>query len=342
MTKPRLRGALFGCGIIAEFHLRGWARIPEVEIVALADPDLTRAAQRRDAFASHARIYDSPEALLVAEQLDFVDILTWPWQHREHCLRAKAAGLNVICQKPLCDDLGEARALVGEFTGYPKLFSVHENHVFRPWFQHVLGLSQGKSLGTLRWVRLEQNDPGLPPQRFNCETKRGVLLQYGVHLVDMVRALLGPPKRVSARLHRINPGIRGESLAHVTFDYAEATAVIDIAWKDGGFGQGSALLLGERGETFYEGTMTRGETSRLRIEQNHATVVDETRSPLDDYVEAFYRFERGYADALLGGGPAPQPAAENLVSLEMTFAAYAAAERGQPVAFRDFTRATPS
>ncbi len=197
MPKARLRGALFGCGIIAEFHLRGWARIPEVEIVAMADPDQARAAQRRDAFAPQARIYGSPEALLAAEQLDFVDILTWPWQHREHCLRAKAAGLNVICQKPLCDDLGEARALVGEFADYPKLFSVHENHVFRPWFQHVLRLSEEKALGTLRWVRLEQNDRRLPPQRFNRETERGVLLQYGIHLVDMIRTLLGPPDRVS-------------------------------------------------------------------------------------------------------------------------------------------------
>lgn len=342
MTKARLRGAVIGCGIISEFHLRGWARIPEVEIAALADRDRARAAQRRDAFAPAARIYESLEEVLAAERLDFVDILTWPWQHREHCLRARAAGLHVVCQKPMCDDLGEARALVGDFEGYPRLFSIHENHVFRPWFQRVLELHRKGFLGAPRWLRLEQNDPGLPPQKFCCETERGVLLQYGVHLVDMVRTLLGPPERVSARLHHISPGVRGESLAHVAFEYADATAVVDVAWKEGGFGQGSALLVGERGEAFYEGTMTRGEASRLRIARDRATVLDEARSALDDYVEAFYRFEREFTGAMLGAGPAPQPAAENLLTLEMTFAAYSAAERGETVAFRDFASAADS
>ena len=51
MSGRHHRGAVIGCGYIAEFHLRGWARIPEVEIVALADPDRARAGQRRDEFA---------------------------------------------------------------------------------------------------------------------------------------------------------------------------------------------------------------------------------------------------------------------------------------------------
>jgi len=339
MSGKRLRGALIGCGNIAEFHLRGWARIPEVEIVALADPDRDRALQRRDAFAPAAAVYGSLEAALAAGQLDFVDILTLPRDHREHCLRAKAAGLHVICQKPLCDNLGDARGLVRDFSGYRRLFSVHENHVFRPWFRHVLAEHRRQAFGALRWVRLEQNDPALPPQEFCRKSELGVLLIYGVHLIDMVRALLGAPERVSARLHRVSAGIRGESLAHVAFEYADATAIVDIAWKDGGFGQAGALVLGDRGEACYEGTMIRGGAARLRIARDHATVLDQARSSLDDYVEAFYLFERAFTDAMTGIGAAPQPAAENLSTLEMAFAAYASAERGGPVVFGDFLSA---
>ena len=47
----KLRGAVIGCGMIAEYHLRGWQRIPEVEIVALCDPDRSRAEDRRREFA---------------------------------------------------------------------------------------------------------------------------------------------------------------------------------------------------------------------------------------------------------------------------------------------------
>ncbi len=32
MMMKQLRGAIIGCGMISEFHLKGWKRIPEVDI----------------------------------------------------------------------------------------------------------------------------------------------------------------------------------------------------------------------------------------------------------------------------------------------------------------------
>ena len=57
MSATKLRGALFGCGMISEFHLRGWNRIPEVEIVALGNRTIERAEARRSQFAPQARVY---------------------------------------------------------------------------------------------------------------------------------------------------------------------------------------------------------------------------------------------------------------------------------------------
>ena len=336
MTSRRLRGAVVGCGFISEYHLRGWARIPEVEITALADPDVGRAEQRRSAFAPSAKVYRSLEDVLGSEALDFVDLVTLPGQHREQCLRAKQARLHVVCQKPLCDDLGDARALVRAFEGCPNLFSVHENHVFRPWFARIARETRARSFGDVRWLRLEQEDPALPPQDFCRESERGVLLIYGVHLIDMVRALLGTPESVSARLHRISGRVRGESLAHVCFQYPGATAIVDVAWKDGGLGRGGLTLVGEAGEASFEGTMTRGGPSRLRLLRGGGVFLDEARATMDDYAESFYAFERAFADAMLGSGPVPQPASENLRTLEMTFAAYAAAEKGGTIQWPDF------
>ncbi|HEY0711502.1 MAG TPA: Gfo/Idh/MocA family oxidoreductase, partial [Polyangia bacterium] len=81
----RLRGGIVGCGMIAAYHLRGWQRIPEVEIVALADPALTAAESRRNEFAPTARVYPSLEVMLERERLDFVDVISPPWLHAEHC-----------------------------------------------------------------------------------------------------------------------------------------------------------------------------------------------------------------------------------------------------------------
>lgn len=327
----KLRGAIVGCGFISEFHLRGWRRIPEVAITALVDPDRTRAEDRRARFAPTARIYDHLEALLAAEPLDFVDLLTPPALHEAHCRRAASAGLHVICQKPLCERWEDAARLVADLATHPRQFLVHENHRFRPWFRHVLALGRERALGSWRQVALLQHDPSEPAEKINTEAERGVLLHYGVHLADMMIALLGDPLRVHARWARINPRVRGESAALAMFEYPETTVTLDIAWKSGGAEQGHALFIGEHGEACYEGCMTRAASARFRVFQDRATVRDEPRVPLDDYVESFFQFERAFVDAVLYGAPPPSSAADNLRSLRAIFAAYESARTGSVV-----------
>jgi predicted dehydrogenase len=330
----KLRGAIVGCGMISEFHLRGWQRIPEVEIVALVDPLRERADVRRARFAPLARVYDTLDDLFSDPDrgaVDFVDILTPPWLHREHCLRAAQAGMHIICQKPLCDRLEDAQSLVAALRSYQRLFLVHENHPYRPWFRDMLQRHGSGFFGRPRFLHLMQHDAREPPERFKAEAERGVLLEYGVHLVDMVRALLGEPHRVTARLDRVNPRVLGESLAHVVFEYPETTAVIDISWKAHGLQQGGVLFVGDAGEAWFEGRMTRGEVSRYRVTAGNTVVVDEQRSPTDDYVEAFYLLEREFVNGMLGGPVPVQQAANNVRTLAATFAAYQAAA-GAPVA----------
>jgi len=332
----RLRGGVFGCGMISEFHLRGWQRIPEVEIVALGNRTIARAEARRDQYFPEAQVYSDLGNMLEEARLDFVDILTVPWLHREHCLLAKAANVHVICQKPLCDSLEDARTLVAEMEGCRKLFAVHENHPYRPWFQQVQALYREGFFGTARLLRLTQYDAKEPPESYKNQATLGVLIEYGSHLVDMALALLGTPVRAYARLHRLNSRTKGETSALVVYEYPENTAVIDIGWKPGGIAHGGLVLEGDRGAVLYEGTMARGASSRFRVTQGDAVVADEYRSPYDDYVESFYRLEREFADGILSGKPVTQSGPRNFQTLAVTFAAYRAAETGHPVEVAQF------
>src|SRR5579872_2933068 len=204
---PRLRGAICGCGMISEFHLRGWNRIPEVEIVALCDATLSRAEHRRAQYAPGAHVYHELEAMLAHERLDFIDVLTTPELHARHCLVARRADLHVICQKPLCPTLQEARALVATMQESPRIFAVHENHRYRPWFQPVRELFLQGTFGNISLLRIEHLVPTEPREPYKNEAKTGVWLEYGSHLVDMMRSLLGDPHRVRARMHRLNPAV---------------------------------------------------------------------------------------------------------------------------------------
>ncbi|HSB68095.1 MAG TPA: Gfo/Idh/MocA family oxidoreductase [Candidatus Methylomirabilis sp.] len=332
----RLRGGLFGCGMISEFHLRGWRRIPEVEIVALGNRTIARAEARRTEFYPEARTYDRLETMLEREQLDFVDILTVPWLHREHCLLARQAGVHIICQKPLCDTLEAGRALVRAMEGSPRLFAVHENHRYRPWFQRIRELQGAGAFGALRVVRLEQYDPTPPPELYKLRTERGLFLEYGTHLVDMIRALLGEPLRVYARMHHVTAEVRGESHALVVYEYPGATAIVNIAWQSAGPAFGGLVLEGEGGVAYYEGTMARGASSRFRVTQGKTTVVDEPRSPYEDYVESFYLLQRECVDCMLTGKPPTQSGPENLKTLASTEAAYMAAAQGRLIEVADY------
>jgi predicted dehydrogenase len=321
--------------MIAEQHLAGWARIPEVQIVALADSRPAAAEARRAAHAPEARVYPDVASLLAAERPDFLDILTPPAVHAEHCRLALAAGVHVICQKPLCPELADARRLVEDMRASPRLFAVHENHRYRPWFAEVRRRFAEGFFGRPCYLRIEQLDPYPPREPFKSGGERAVMLEYGTHLVDMVRALLGEPLRVYGRLHRPNPDVRGDSLAHVLLEYPGATAAVEIAWKAHGLQQGGFLFVGERGEAMYEGRLTRGEQARFRLARGNEIVLDERRSPTADYGESFYLLQREVTDALLAGHAPTQTGDENLRTLAATFAAYQSAVEGRPIALAE-------
>jgi predicted dehydrogenase len=327
----KLRGAIYGCGMISEFHLRGWKRIPEVEIVALCNRTILRAEQRRDEFVPSAHVYSDFAAMLRTESLDFVDILTTPALHREHCRMAGDARVHVICQKPLADTMQDALAIAEDFRGYDKLFAIHENHRYRPWFERARSLD----LGPLSLARFEHLNATEPGEAYKNETEQGILIEYGSHLVDMMRSVLGEPLRVYARTHRLNPKVRGESLVHAVYEYSEATAVVEVAWKDAAITQGGVLLAGRDGEAFYEGTLTRGHEGRFRVTRKQDIVVDEPCSPMGAYVESFYLLQRECTDYMLGRrATVVQTIEEHLKTLRCTFAAYDSARLGTVVSLQ--------
>src|SRR5262245_21300549 len=107
-----LRGAIIGLGNVGmEAHVPGWARRPDVDIVAVTDVRGERRAEcaRR---LPDARWYDSAEALLAGAAVDFVDICTPPTTHARLIAGALGRGLHVLCEKPLvcsADELLQVR-----------------------------------------------------------------------------------------------------------------------------------------------------------------------------------------------------------------------------------------
>jgi len=319
---PQLRGALFGCGMISEYHLRAWARIPTVRIIALGNRTVEKAELRRQEFCPDAAVYGSLSELLARERPDFVDILSAPAAHEEHCRQAVESGAAVICQKPLAPDWEAALRVATLLSGAGVATAVHENHRFRPWFQRVLEARRSGLLGRLRFLRIEHFNATSPAEAYKLASPAGVWLEYGSHLVDMMRALLGEPASVLAQAYRVSRAVAGESLVAAQYQFAGATASIEVGWKESVITQGSLLAIGDEGEAWFEGTLTRGGATRFRLVHRQSLVLDETRDATADYNESFYLLQQEFIGALAGAGSITQTPAEHLATLRAVFAAY--------------------
>jgi len=111
----KLRHAAIGVGGMGRHDLREINRSRRVEIVALCDIDENHLNAAGDAFPN-ARLYRDWRELLDQEQdhIDSVNITVPDHMHASITVSAMRRGKHVYCQKPLCHDVSECRAVAAE------------------------------------------------------------------------------------------------------------------------------------------------------------------------------------------------------------------------------------
>ena len=81
------KGVCIGLGYFSQFHLEAWSRLKDVEIIAVCDFDKDKLKQVASKYGIK-NTYTNVEEMFVAEQPDFVDIITPPKTHLELSLLA--------------------------------------------------------------------------------------------------------------------------------------------------------------------------------------------------------------------------------------------------------------
>jgi UDP-N-acetyl-2-amino-2-deoxyglucuronate dehydrogenase len=175
-----VRVGIAGCGRIGWAHALGWSADPRCELVAVAEP---RAAARDEVgelygVPATGRYADYKE-MLEAERLDVFSNCLWAADHLAATLDAIDAGARlVLCEKPLADDLGEARAMLeaADAAGV-KLAVGHQRRHYPGWDLAAAALAEGRIGRPLHaWTSI-----------------LGGLMSNGTHAIDTVRYLLGDP-----------------------------------------------------------------------------------------------------------------------------------------------------
>ena len=106
----KVKIGIIGTGWIAKSHADAYKKLPDVEIVALADivPGKAEAFAKANGL-SGARIYKSDKEMFENEKdLDGVSICTYNCQHAAPAINALEHGVNVMLEKPFTVTLDEA------------------------------------------------------------------------------------------------------------------------------------------------------------------------------------------------------------------------------------------
>jgi predicted dehydrogenase len=326
-----LRGALIGCGFFGRIQAEAWKRIPEAEIAAACDRELSRAAE----IASRA--YASAEEMLEREELDFLDVATGPDSHLELVRLAARRGLHVICQKPMAPDWSQAVAMVETAAAAGIRLIIHENWRWQPWYREARERIRQGAIGqpVSYWFRVRRGDgAGADPyarQPYLRTMPRFLVFETLVHALDTARMLFGDISGVSTLMRRVNPRIAGEDHAALLVRHEEAL----IGIVDGHRFLDLAPDSPPMGEAWFE-----GERGLLHVTPQgdlvaNGRVVWENRVRTGYRGDSVWAAQRHFVECLLSGAPAESEGREYLKTFAAVEAAYRSAAEERLVNIRE-------
>jgi predicted dehydrogenase len=204
-TQRQLRVGIIGAGAWATAaHIPGFQACESVEVVAICDTALHRAQIAAQAAGVH-RTYASVEAMLAGEQLDLVSIATPTATHQAAAAACIAAGLHVLCEKPLAYTVAQARAMADLARTSPVQTKVGFTMRYAPAMRRLRELMAEEYIGTPYLLQLFlQNGQFLDPAKprhwkmTREHAGAGAIAEYGIHGLDIARWMFGDVTRVCA------------------------------------------------------------------------------------------------------------------------------------------------
>ena len=105
------RIGIIGTGQIAQAHLKRWAEIDEVEVVAACDLDTASLSRTSETYGIPNTTSDFRE-LLTHDDLDAVDVCLHNNLHAPVTIEALRAGKHVYCEKPIAGSWADGKAML--------------------------------------------------------------------------------------------------------------------------------------------------------------------------------------------------------------------------------------
>lgn len=341
MRKTPLKVAVAGAGYFARFHYDAWSRIEGAELTGACDLNPAKAAAMARDFSA-PRAFSDVATMLAAMRPDVLDIATPPPTHAPLVRLGIEYGATIVCQKPFCTTLDEARATTAFAAKNNARVVIHENFRFEPWYRAAKRLLDERRLGNVYQVtfRLRPGDGQGPDAYLNRQPyfqkmPRFLMHETGIHFIDTFRYLFGEMTGVYADLKRLNPVIAGEDAGVVLFDFAsgvrgvfDANRLVDHASADTRMTMGEMWIEGSTAVLHLDG---RGQLMLRDQGAIVATPIPFNWSNRGYGGDCVYLCLQHIADHLQMGSPLENRADDYLRNLEIEDAVYRSSQEKRHV-----------
>jgi len=193
MKQKDIMLGIVGFGGMGNWHREIIDTIDGIKVAGIYDIDESRNDFAR---TSQMKVYESLEALLSDECIDVVLIATPNDLHKPIAIQAMKAGKHVVSEKPVTLSSADLKEMIQASEETGMLLTVHQN---RRWDEDFLTMKQiydQQLLGDI--YRIESRvhgSRGIPGDwRQEKEHGGGMVLDWGVHLLDQILLIMGDTK----------------------------------------------------------------------------------------------------------------------------------------------------
>lgn len=183
---------IVGFGGIGNWHSKKIATLDELGLSGIYDinPKKMQLAQSRG-----INTYPTYEAMLADESIDTVIVATPNNFHKPQAIQALRAGKNVICEKPAMMNAKELEEVIAVSKETGKIFTVHQNRRWDKDFNIVKKVLDSNVIGKPFYIESRVQGAKGVPGDWRCvkEAGGGMLLDWGVHLIDQIMWYIDSP-----------------------------------------------------------------------------------------------------------------------------------------------------
>ena len=227
--KKRL--AIVGYGGQGAWHAEHAMRSDVVELAGIRDIAEKRINAARE---KGIRVYESLEEILADDSVDIVLCATPNDVHKDIVVQSLLAGKNVICEKPVALSVGDFDEMLAAAEKSGAHFSVHQNRRWDVDYLAMKSLVDSGEIGDV--INIESRIHGSRGIPSDCRCHKpyggGMILDWGVHFLDLILYILGGAKLKTATCDAYSEMAKDMKSYKYTGMWAEDTSDIENGTND--------------------------------------------------------------------------------------------------------------